>query len=377
MKIVLIHTRLLRRGGLETRLFSYMEWLSAQEHEVTVIVGKVGKGVVWPKNVRLVRIGLKHIPKPLRDLAFDWKLGGVVEQTEGDFVLSLARTSHQHAVLAPGSHLGFLKARRRRFKRLSDRLSIAMDRKAYASSTTILAASRMVSEEVIRFYGVNPDKVRVLRPPVDDRRFHQGHLAHRIRFREKYGFHPDKKSFVFVSSSHSRKGLHLLLDIFRSLAQEPFEMLIAGVGKVDDLPGNVKNLGFVEPVEELYAAADCTILPALYEPFGQVVAESILCGVPVLVSHMVGAKEIVSEGEGRIISSFSPAEWIAAIRRIAQQRFRIDPQFGIKHGIRLQDHMNAILELAEQERTARRSSVELGAMFPPSSPRPAAQGQHR
>jgi glycosyltransferase involved in cell wall biosynthesis len=349
MRIALIHTRLLRRGGLETRLFSYIEWLSAQGHEVTVIVGKVAKDVILPPNVRLVLINLKLIPKPLRDLAFDWQLAGVVAEGKFDFALSLARTSHQDAVLAPGNHLGFLKATGRRVRGLSDRVSIALDRRAFAASTTILAASQMMSEEVIHYYGVDPAKVRVLHPPVDERRFHQGLLAQRGMFRSKYGFHPEKRSFVFVSSSHSRKGLPLLLAIFRLLVHEPFEVLIAGIGKVDDLPANVKDLGFVEPVEELYAAADFTILPALYEPYGQVVAESILCGVPVLVSHMVGAKEIVSSGEGRIIPSFSAADWVEAIRGISAQAFRIDPEFGVKHRIRLQDHMNAILGLVEEK----------------------------
>jgi len=374
MKIALIHTRLLRRGGLETRLFSYMEWFSAHGHEVTVIVGKLGKDVVPPANVRLILINLKPIPKPLRDLAFDWKLPDVMEQNEFDFVLSLARTSHQDAVLAPGNHLGFMKATKRRFKGLSDRVSIALDRRAFASSTTILAASRMMSEEVVRYYGVKPEKIRVLRPPVDERRFHQGLLAHRTALRDKYGFHPQKKSFVFVSSSHARKGLPLLLETFRSLIDEPFEMLIAGVGKMDDLPGNVKDLGFVEPIEELYAAADFTVLPALYEPYGQVVAESILCGVPVLVSPMVGAKEIVSSGEGRVIASFSPADWAEAIRGIARQSFRIDPDFGVKHRILLHDHMSAILGLAEEKRRSGGAAVGVRSR---SSPRPVARGRGR
>ena len=70
MKIALVHLRLLRRGGLETRLFSYMRYFSELGHDVSVIVYKIGQDVVAPEHVRLMRIDLKRIPKPICSVIF-------------------------------------------------------------------------------------------------------------------------------------------------------------------------------------------------------------------------------------------------------------------------------------------------------------------
>jgi len=348
MKIGLVHSRLLWRGGLETRLFSYMKYFAKHGHEVTVIVYKAGDDIVLPDGVKLINLNLKNIPKAIRAMVFDHRLKGVVARQNFDFVLSLTKTSHQDAVLAPGNHLGFLNAIGKKSRSLGDWRDIRLERKAFTSSRVVLAASQMMKDELVRFYGINPDKISVLFPPVDNQRFNMGVKAGREKLREKYGFSKDKKSFVLVSISHSRKGLPLLLKVFRELQDEPYELIVAGVEPVEsDLP-NVRYAGFVRETEELYAAADYCILPAKYEPFGQVVAEALLCGVPVLISHMVGAREIVSEKEGLVIPSFEVGDWVDAIRSLSQRNFEISPDFGHRKGILLEDHMQTILEIINE-----------------------------
>ncbi len=90
---------------------------------------------------------------------------------------------------------------------------------------------------------------------------------------------------MFPSTGHDRKGLPLLLDTLATLPEEQFELAVAGSdsGKFHRLP-NVKYLGFIQNMGELYRAADFTVLPSHYEPFGLVVTESLACGTPV-VTH--------------------------------------------------------------------------------------------
>ena len=123
-------------------------------------------------------------------------------------------------------------------------------------------------------------------------------------------------------------------------------MIVAGVKGVDTNLPHVKYVGFAESPQELYAAADFMILPAVYEPFGQVVAESIFCGTPVLISEKVGAKEVVSENEGVVVDGYAVNDWVAAIESAAKGVFRIDADFPEKKQLRLEDHMQRILKLA-------------------------------
>jgi glycosyltransferase involved in cell wall biosynthesis len=350
VRIALIHPRLLYKGGLETRLWSYMANLQARGHEVTVIVFKVGEGIQVPDGIRLQKVNIDWVPKLFRAWVFDRRVGRIMEQENFDFSLSLGRTSHQDALLLPGNHLGYLRAMGKRGRSLDDRLQIFMDAKGYASAGTILACSEMMRDEVVELYGVNAQKIKVLYPPTDIARFHLGHRENRGALRKQFGMDPGKVSFVLVSASHGRKGLPLLLKVFEALKNEPFELFVAGEEPVN-VSGlaNVKALGFVKDTEGLYSAADFTLLPALYEPFGQVVSESLLCGTPVILSKHVGAKSIVDLNSGLVLPDLEVGTWVDAIRSLSGRKFQIPKDLATRYGLDIESHMERILGLTSMD----------------------------
>jgi glycosyltransferase involved in cell wall biosynthesis len=159
----------------------------------------------------------------------------------------------------------------------------------------------------------------------------------------------DRLCFAFVSTSHYRKGLDILLEAFAGLDPERFALFVAGSPVSSSLP-HVHSLGFLKNPAALYAAADFYLHPARYEPFGQIVTEALQCGTPVLVSDRVGAKEILSPQEGRVIESLAPEAWREAILALPGQEFSIGEEVGREKELLLEQHMHKMMEWAAKNR---------------------------
>lgn len=130
--------------------------------------------------------------------------------------------------------------------------------------------------------------------------------------------------FVYVGSGIVRKGLNLLLEAWE-LADVDGTLLIAG--QIDDdiraacarslSRSDVRQLGFVQDVASVYAAADVFVFPTHEEGGPQVTYEAAGCGLPCIVSPM-GAGRIVRDGrEGYVIDPYDIEGWARAIRLLA------------------------------------------------------------
>jgi glycosyltransferase involved in cell wall biosynthesis len=348
MRIALIHSHLMQRGGVETQFLSYIDELTARGIELRLIVSKVDEKIFLPASVELVKVNLSSVPKVLRSFWFS----RIIHQrglTHGcDFSLSLSRTACHDAVFVGGNHRAFLTAMGSSMWSPLDRLEMLVESKSLQHSKLIFAASSMIRDELVTFNGISADKIRVLFPPTDVKRFNRDVKNRRDECRLRFGCSPDNKVCAFVSVSHGRKGLPLLLEVFSKLRDEGYELLVAGETRVGTLPDNVRYVGYVKEPEQLYSAADALLLPAIYEPFGMVISESLLCGTPVAVSHMVGAKEIVTPTEGLVVSDFRVESWVQAVRDICSGQFHPNTQLAQMHRLSMKDHVDAMLEYWEK-----------------------------
>ncbi len=350
MRIALIHYRLLRNGGLETRLFNYLNEFRRLGHDITLIVSKMDPEVVLHPDIQVEQVNLKRVPKPLRMYFFDKALEKLIRTGDYDLSFSLGRTSNQDMVLCPGNHLGYLKAMKKAFWSPIDRLNIYLDRSAYRKSSLILACSTMMEQELIALYGTPAQKIKVLFPPIDARRFHPGGKNRKTELRSKYGFSEDKKSLLFLTTGNERKGYPFLLKLMETLSDEPIELIVAGVKPLHSSLTNVTYVGYADKPEELLWAADALIHPALYEPFGQVVTESLQCGTPVLVSGMVGAKEIVTPEVGIVLNDFDLQHWRNAVLELQNTEFVIPSDFAEQRNLTVGQHCKRILDFASEIR---------------------------
>ncbi|MCD8529117.1 MAG: hypothetical protein LRY27_03980 [Chitinophagales bacterium] len=113
MKVALIHIRYIYKGGLESRLFNYIDYFLKRGDEVHLFTSKISPDIIPPPNLHIHLINLKHIFKPIRNFFFDKKLKKALNRKEFDFILSLERTSRQFHVIAPSTHKGYLVAKQK------------------------------------------------------------------------------------------------------------------------------------------------------------------------------------------------------------------------------------------------------------------------
>jgi len=110
--------------------------------------------------------------------------------------------------------------------------------------------------------------------------------------------------FLFAGACLKRKGFDLLLEAFDRVAAAAPQARLRIVGPRGDCAdllehrarGGIDVAGAVDQrqlARELQQA-DCLVLPSRNDSYGMVVAEALASGLPVVVSDMVGAKELIA-----------------------------------------------------------------------------------
>lgn len=140
----------------------------------------------------------------------------------------------------------------------------------------------------LRAAGVPDERITVIPPGVD--------LALWSPAPHKPG---ERLRLLFVGGDFQRKGGDILLDVMRSPLGESFELDI--VTRDDVKPGrNVRVHRFEQGqpgLVELYQRADLFVMPSRAECFGLATVEAMAAGLPVVVSDVGAAREIVGHGQ--------------------------------------------------------------------------------
>ena len=347
MHIALIHFRLVRNGGLETRLFNYIATFRQLGHTVSLVVSKVDNGIELPPDVQVHQINLKRVPKPLRMWAFDRALRPYQQGKSFDLMFSLGRTSHQDLVLCPGNHLGYLNALNVRWPSPIDWLNVHLDKLAFARSKRILAASGMMRNELINLYRIPPEKISVLWPPININAFKALSVDERAELKQLWNIEPNAPVVSFFTTGNERKGYPLVIEMAKHLPDN-VAVVVAGVKNTSALlPPNVRFVGYLDHTAPLHQLADVMVAPDLYEPFGQVVAESLLCGTPVVISDRVGASDILTPNTGEVLNSRSPKTWASTVQKWLEKETRAELPESLIDQLDVVNHCRTILSLAQ------------------------------
>ena len=144
---------------------------------------------------------------------------------------------------------------------------------------------------------------------------------------------PEKKiqtdkqiNFLFVGRLEEEKGVGALISAWKKLsnANDQWSLTIVGSGSlIDDFIGlkNVACKGYLDPYEVslLMRSMDCFILPSYNEPWGLVIHEAALSGLPIICTINCGASSsfVIDEYNGFLVNKGDVESLILAMNSYA------------------------------------------------------------
>jgi len=179
---------------------------------------------------------------------------------------------------------------------------------AHPALRAVICNSRMVADEIWRFYGVDRNRLHVIYNGVDTAMFHPGLAGEfRVPTRARAGVPEGAPLLLFVGSGFERKGVPQLLRAFAKARNPATRLVIVGADrKLKAMQALAAKLGleqrvhFTGPLKDVrpwYGAADGFVLPTLYDPCPNAALEAFASGLPVVTSTTCGAQEWVRDGE--------------------------------------------------------------------------------
>jgi UDP-glucose:(heptosyl)LPS alpha-1,3-glucosyltransferase len=351
LRIAMNHTRLAESGGVEAYVIRLVRWMLERGHRVDFFCAQRDASLEHPA-LRVVRVRTPRSPRALRVAAFARGSRRAIQRAEReqryDVVHGFGRTCYQ-TFYRDGSGCfadyreGYLDAVKRRGVRGLERLAPtdlvvqSIERARYRTSPPrlVVAISRRVREQILRRYALPPERVRVLYSGIDlDAHHPRLREAGRARLHTAVFEAPPqapasgtRRVFVFAGNDYARKGLDVLIDALALLERVPdvarrdFAVAVVGRDRHEALwrrraqqrgvERRLRFLGFRQDVPELLAGADALLLPSWFDAFGNVVAEALACGTPVVASARCGGSEWIRDGENGFVAARQDAESLA------------------------------------------------------------------
>ena len=328
MRVLIVTRPWSFHGGIETATAGILRGLVEHGDDVHVLTPGAPPPV---PGVTVHPVRVPPLPAAGRVVAFALLARRAAQRGRWDIVQTHERTLGAHVYRAgEGCHRAYLEHREDRGGRaLYHRVVLALERRVFAETPAIVAIAKIGRDEIRRLYRVANERVTVVYNGVDLERFHPANRArHRDATRAEAGVPAAARVMLFVGSGFARKGLATAFDALAALDDPSARLLVIGKGDTADyralaarrgLADRIVWLGPRTDVERWYAAADAVVLPARYEPFGNVHLEALASGVPMLTSSRAGGAEIITDGvNGAVREPHDGAAFADAFRKLIE-----------------------------------------------------------
>ena len=161
-----------------------------------------------------------------------------------------------------------------------------------------IAVSENCKEEMIRFYGIKPEKIFVLNNFVNDELFCPSNIQRDSK----------KIRILFSGRLEERKGLKNLIALSKLISgSEKFELHIAAINTehnhfFDGDKNTFIKIGLpFDKMPEFYNSGDIFYFPTQYEGFSMATLEALSCGIPVIGSKYAVMPELQGYGFTKVI----------------------------------------------------------------------------
>jgi glycosyltransferase involved in cell wall biosynthesis len=284
-----------------------------QGHDYVLFAAMGGQrpaDMTWPPGFQM-----RSVPLSDRTLAILWhrlRLPFWVELATGpvdifhspDFVLPPVRRAK---TLVTVHDLSFIRYPQCADANLRAYLNKVVPRSVHRADG-VLADSQSTKEDLVALLGVEPARIEVVYPGVEERFRPIEDQALLEKVRARYGLPPH---FILgLGTLQPRKNFTRLIEAFADLRSAICDLhlvIVGGKGWLyENIFATVEQLGLDERVifpgfvadehlPALYNLADLFIFPSLYEGFGIPPLEALACGTPVITSNASSLPEVVGE----------------------------------------------------------------------------------
>lgn len=186
------------------------------------------------------------------------------------------------------------------------------ERRCYEAYDGLVAVSEGVSESFVRYLGLAPERMRVIRNPLDTVEIKEG--AKELLPPDAEGF---GTSFTFCSIGRlcEQKAFHRLVKAASILKNRgySFSVVILGEGKLEEelsalieaenLGDTVYLLGFRKNPYAYLARSDAYVCTSVAEGMSTTVSEAIVLGLPIVSTRCAGMSELMAVARGELVDS--------------------------------------------------------------------------
>ena len=282
-KIYLIRSSKTKLGGAENYLSRLSKALEKNNIEYQVINSP------FPK----------FLPSWIRSILFNIHLNFLKQDK---FFYSLERITCPDLYRAgDGVHKVFLSIEVKSKFNLLHPTYLYLEKKCFKNAKSIIANSKMVKDEIIRTYNINPNKIDIIYNGIEFKAVNFKKSFKKLS--KEFRIIQDQPILLYVGSGFKRKGVEEFLRIVAMLKTKGVKAFV--VGKENNMSYyqnlskklNIDNqIFFTGPridVNDFYTISDIFLFPTHYDPFSNVVLEAMYFDNVVFTTRSNGASEIL------------------------------------------------------------------------------------